>query len=83
MLTFHDNQIPAIVVNPTHTEHGILVLPFHGDACRARLIKEIEIFVRYKEFYRVVARYLALRLYRDGIADGKLPTISPSTICPK
>ena len=27
MLTFHDNQIPAIVVNPTHTGHGILVLP--------------------------------------------------------
>lgn len=83
MLTFHDNQIPAIVVNPTHTGHGILVLPFHGDACRAGLIKEIKVFVRNKELYRVVARYLALRLYRDGIADGKLPTISPSTICPK
>ena len=27
MLTFHDNQIPAIVGNPTHTGHGILVLP--------------------------------------------------------
>ena len=83
MLTFHDNQIPAIVVNPTHTGHGILVLPFHGDACRAELIKEIKVFVRNKELYRAVARYLALRLYRDGIADGKLPTISPSAICPK
>lgn len=49
---------------------GILVLSFKGDVCRAWLIKEIEIFVRNKELYRVVARYLTLCFYRDGIADG-------------
>ena len=83
MVSVYDEKIFAVAGDGTHDRCGIFVLSFKGEACRARLIKEIEVFVRYKEFYRVVARYLALRLYRDGIADGKLPTISPSTICPK
>ena len=83
MVSVYDEQLVVVAGDGAHDWGGILVLSFKGDACRARLIKEIEVFVRYKEFYRVVARYLALRLYRDGIADGKLPTISPSTICPK
>ena len=41
-----------------------------NDTYRAWLIKKIKVFVRDKEFNRVVARYLALRFYRDGIADG-------------
>ena len=83
MVSVYDEQLVVVAGDGAHDWCGIFVLSFKGDTCRARLIKEIEIFVRYKEFYRVIARYLSLRLNRDGIVDGKLPTISPSTIFPR
>ena len=83
MISGDDEQLVVVAGDGAHDWGNAIVLSFYGEACCARLIKEIEVFVRNKELYRVAARYLTLRLYRDGIADGKLPTISPSTICPK
>ena len=70
MISGDDEQLVILAGDGTHDWGNVIVLSFKGDACRARLIKEIEEFVRNKELYRVVARYLSLRLYRDGIADG-------------
>ena len=70
MVSVYDEKIFAVAGDGAHDRCGIFVLSFKGDACRARLIKEIEVFVRDKELNRVFARYLSLRLYRDGIANG-------------
>ena len=70
MVSADNEQLVVVAGDGAHDWGGIIVLSFKGDACRARLIKEIEVFVRNKELYRVVAHYLTLRLYRYGIADG-------------
>ena len=70
MVSVYDEQLVVVAGDGTHDRGNVIVLSFKGDACHARLIKEIEVFVRNKELYRVVAHYFALRLYRDGIADG-------------
>ena len=70
MVSVYDEKIFVVAGDGAYDRCGILGLSFKGEACRARLIKEIEVFVRNKELYRVAARYLTLRLYRDGIADG-------------
>ena len=70
MVSVYDEQLVVVAGDGTHDWGIVIVLSFKSDACRARLIKEIEVFVRNKELYRVVAHYFALRLYRDGIADG-------------
>lgn len=70
MISEDDEQLVAVAGDGAHDWCGILVLSFKGKACRAWLIKEIKVFVRDKELYRVVAHYFALCFYRDGIADG-------------
>ena len=70
MVSVYNEQLVVVAGDGTHDRGNVIVLSFKGDACHARLIKEIEVFVRNKELYRVAARYLTLRLYRDGIADG-------------
>ena len=70
MISEDDEQLVVVAGDRAHDGCGILVLSFKGDTCREWLIKEIEILVRNKELYRVVAVDLSLRLYRDGIADG-------------
>ena len=68
MVSVYDEKIFAVAGDGAYDRCSIFGLSFKGEACRVRLIKEIEVFVRNKELYRVVARYLTLRLYRDGIA---------------
>ena len=70
MVSVYDEQLVVVAGDGAHDRGNVIVLSFNGEACRARLIKKIEVFVRNKELYRVVAHYFALRLYRDGIADG-------------
>lgn len=70
MVSVYDEQLVVVVGDGTHDWGNVIVLSFKGNACRARLIKEIEVFVRNKDFYSIVGGDFALRLYRDGIADG-------------
>ena len=70
MISGDDERLVVVVGDGTHDWGIVIVLSFKSDACRARLIKEIEVFVRNKELYGIVVRYLTLRLNRDGIADG-------------
>ena len=70
MVFAYDEQLVVVAGDGTHDWGNVIVLSFKGNACRAWLIKEIEVFVRNKELYRVVAHYLPLRLYRYGVADG-------------
>ena len=73
MVSVYDEKIFVVAGDGAYDRCGILGLSFKGEACRARLIKEIEVFVRNKELYRVAARYLTLRLYRDGIVITIVP----------
>ena len=70
MVSVYDEQLVVVAGDGTHDWCGIIVLSFKGEACRARLIKEIVVFVRDKDLYGIVVRDLALRLYRDRITDG-------------
>ena len=70
MVSVYDQQLVVVAGDGTHDWGNVIALSFKGHACRARLIKEIEVFVRNKELYGIVVRYLTLRLNRDGIADG-------------
>jgi len=70
MISGDDERFVIVAGDGTHDWGIVIVLSFKSDACRAWLIKEIEVFVRNKELYRVVAHYLPLRLYRYGVADG-------------
>ena len=51
MISRDNEQLVIVAGDGAHDWCGILVLSFKGDMYRARLIKEIEIFVRDKDFY--------------------------------
>ena len=53
MVPVYDEKIFAVAGDGTHDGCGIIVLSFKGEACHARLIKEIEVFVRNKELYQI------------------------------
>ena len=70
MPTSNALQTTVVADDEVLYRRGIFGLPLKGDACHARLVKEIEVFVWDEEFYSAIVIYLALGLYRDGIANG-------------
>lgn len=70
MPTSNALQTTVVADDEALYRRGIFGLPLKGDACHARLVKEIEVFVWDEEFYSAIVIYLALGLYRDGIANG-------------